>query len=113
MEFSENEYINELIRKKNSLRFKIINKYTEIFNRCLNRIRVASSSGKTDILFSIPKFIFGFIEYNYNDCCNFIIHRLRKMYMDVTNISNESDNSTIFISWYYIELNKEKRSSFK
>lgn len=107
MEFSENEYINELIRRKNSIHFKIIHKYSELLNQCLNRIRYASGSGKTDLFYVIPKFIFGFNEYNYKECCSYIIKRLRNLYMDVTTI----DDNTIFISWYYIEINRKNALS--
>jgi len=104
MEFSEDEFINELINRKKSKRLKIIHKYLEIYEQCIAKIRAISAMGKTDMFFTFPVFIFGFIEYNNDDCCNFLMARLKKLYMDISRINE----NTLFISWYYIEVNKNR-----
>lgn len=103
--FSDNEFVNELIKKKNMKRYKIMSKYLEQSERCLERVKLVNIAGRTDCTFTIPKFIFGFPEYDCIHCCNFIIDRLRKLYMDVTKV----EDNVIFISWYYIEVNRDKQ----
>jgi len=103
--FSDNEFVNELIKRKNSKRYKIIGKYMEQYELCISRIKVVSMNGRTDCFYTIPKIFFGFPEYNYEHCKNFIMDKLRKLYMDVS----QYDDNVIFISWYYIELNREKK----
>jgi hypothetical protein len=96
------ELINSIkIRKK-----KLQNSYQELYKKCIEKIKLFDKNNKNDIIFSVPLYIDDCPFYNSIDCIKFINDELKKFFMD-TYIINET---SIFITWIYIEQNKEKNN---
>lgn len=94
----------ELIKKRERKRETLHSNYETYYKRCLEKIEVASSLNKEDIVYNVPKFIADCPEYNPIDCLEYIEINLKNKYMDTFRINKNS----IFITWKYIEINYEK-----
>jgi hypothetical protein len=94
------ESIN-LILKKNQLRRKqLISVYTELFEKCLEKIHKAIEHSKSEIVFIVPTIVFRCDLYNTEECIDFIKKKLKTMKIDYYQIND----TTLFISWHYLEL---------
>ena len=69
---------------------------------CLNKIDLANSIHKIDIIYEIPASVYRCVEYESVECLAYLEERLRKLYMDTLILSGTS----IFISWSNVEGNK-------
>lgn len=97
--------VDNIIIEQEERKKKVINEYKKIFNLCLNKIKTANKINKTDMVFEVPKVIFTCPDYDYRECLEKIEISLRELCMDTLILSND----TIFISWYNIKDNKEKK----
>ena len=94
---------DELLKNIYERRKKIRNWLVEMYNLCCNRIKDADDNGLTDIMFELPPIILENSTYKHKDCINYISKNLRDQHIDTLIL----DNSSLFITWKYIELNKE------
>jgi hypothetical protein len=75
----------------------------KLYNKCLENIETVNSLNRTQLYFDVPLELFDCIEYNPVDCIEYIENKLQEQYVDTLKISN----SSLFVSWMYVELNKE------
>ena len=62
-----------LILKNNQLRRKkLISIYTELFDKCIQKIHQGIKTNRSDIVFMVPKIVFRCDLYNYQECMTFI-----------------------------------------
>jgi hypothetical protein len=99
--------INNLIKSRKHRRKQLLHEYNKLFDRCIERINIANKMNKTDICFDIPEYILGCNDYIVSECLDFIQNKLRSLYIDTLKITNNS----LFISWMYIELNREIKTT--
>jgi hypothetical protein len=98
--------INRLITTKQQIRQKKIEVYKKYFYLCLQHIEVANKIGKTDIFFKVPHAIYDNLHYNLNECIEYITKMLKE-YLFNWVLMNDT---TIFISWHFLELHLEHRT---
>tara|TARA_Y100000996_G_scaffold413851_1_gene403086 strand:+ start:9371 stop:9715 length:345 start_codon:yes stop_codon:yes gene_type:complete len=96
------------IHKKNRQREKSkLEIYNRILNRAYKKIKYSADHDCLECYFEIPKFMLGCPLYNRNECCNYIIDKLRNAKFTCTVITNEqllmlginSDNIIMRIQW--------------
>ena len=75
----------------------------KMFNLCCEKIKTADDLGLTDIVFEIPKVIVESSEFKHEQAIKYIDENLKKEFLDTYILSYRQ----IFISWKYIELNRE------
>lgn len=95
--------IKRIIAAKEERRKRLCNTYEKLYEKCVNKIDIANSLGKTDLLYYVPVKIKDVPEYNPKDCLIHIDKRIKSLYMD----SHMVNNAIIFITWFYIEANIE------
>lgn len=95
--------VRKILIAKEEKRRKLCDIYEVYYKKCLNKIDVAITKGKNDLLYFIPYRIDDIPDYNSLECLRYIDKRLRAQYMD-THIYN---SCIIFITWFYIEANIE------
>ena len=89
------------IKKK---REKIRSKLVSCYNLCCEKIQEADNIGLTDLIFEIPNMISMSNIYSKDiDILRYISDKLRKEGLNTYII----DDRKIFITWKFIELNKE------
>lgn len=93
--------IKKLIDTREQRRKKLIDSYIRAYVQCINKVTIANSLGKTDLLYSVASYIKDVPSYRPEDCLKYIEQRIKSLYMD-TYIVNRT---TIFITWVYIEAN--------
>jgi len=97
--FNSNELLKNIYEKRKKMRDWLVNTY----NLCCGKIKDADDVGLTDIIFELPDIIMENSQYRHSDAIDYIIKNLRQEQIDVLKINNKK----IFISWKYLELNKE------
>ena len=97
---------NKLIETKIIKRKKVLEKHIEVLNSCYNSIETANNSGITDLIFNVPHVFLGCSYYDQVMCSEFVLKKLHEKSLDAYIL----DNFEIFITWQYIELNKEQKS---
>lgn len=95
--------VNKIIAAKEERRKKLCNIYEKLYVKSINKIEIANSLGRTDLLYYVPNKVKDIPEYNSKECLSYIDKRIKSIYMD-THIVN---NTIIFITWFYIEANIE------
>lgn len=95
--------INKIIVAKEERRKKLCELYDKLYEKCTNKIEIANSLGKNDLLYYVPIKIKNIPEYNSKECLIHIDKRLKSIYMD----SHIVNGTVIFITWFYIEANIE------
>lgn len=98
--FDSDILLKNILTKRENIR----KSYVKMFNLCCLKIKMADGLGKTDLIFELPEVIIDFTEISRRGCLQYISNRLRKQHLDTFVINN----SKIFITWKFIELNKEK-----
>lgn len=93
--------IKKLIDTREQKRKKLIDAYTRSYAQCINKISVANTLGKNDLLYSVASYVKDVPNYRSDECLKYIEQRIKSLYMD-TYIVNKT---TIFITWAYIEAN--------
>ena len=97
--------IDNLLTERKNRRKRLLTEYDRLFETCFQRILTADKMGITEICFDVPKHILGCNEYILSECMQFLENKLRSLDIDTLRITNNS----LFISWLFIELNKEIR----
>ena len=98
--FNSNDLLKNIYEKRKKLRDWLVNMY----NLCCTKIKDADDVGLTDIIFELPDLIMENSQYRHSDAIDYIMKNLRQEQIDVLKINNKK----LFISWKYLELNKEK-----
>lgn len=96
-----------LIETREKKRKTLLNYYLKYYDTCLKKIEIANNLGKTDLLFTVTEFIPNCPEYKSKDCLIYIKKKLDQKFFDTYIINNK----TLFITWLYIEANKESLNS--
>ena len=97
---------NYIISKKKHRRERVLIAYKQIYMSCIEKIKLLSDCGKTDMIFEIPDRYDDTIDYIPSYCVSYIENKLKENFMDVTRL----DKKVLFVTWKYIELNKELQS---
>ena len=95
--------IDSLIKIRKEKREKLLETYIKYYNRCVDKIKMLNNRNITDIFFEVPTNVPDCYGYKYIDCVEFISNKLKIFFMDTYKINNY----TLFITWKYIEANKE------
>lgn len=93
-----------LIETREKKRKTLLNYYVKFHDTCLKKIEIANNLGKTDLLYTITESIPNCIEYKPKECIEYIKNKLDQDFFDTYVV----DDKTLFITWLYIEANKEK-----
>lgn len=94
----------DLIKTRNEKRKKLLEEYQNIYRVCLEKIKKQDPLFITDIIFEVPDIIYSNADYKSENCLEYIEKKLNDMYIDTYRLSSNS----IFITWKFIELHKEK-----
>lgn len=101
--FTSDILVNKIVkRRKEKLKY-----YKQMLKYCYNRINEADDDLATDILFSVIENFPECKEYNPRECLEYISVKLREECFDTAILSN----TTMFITWKYIEIKKEDKKS--
>lgn len=92
-----------LIERRKKRRKEKLNHYRQILKYCHKRIEEADENQDTDIFFTVVDTITECKDYCPLECLNYISVKLREEDFDTIMLSD----TTIFITWKYIELKKE------
>jgi len=95
--------VNKLIETKKSKREKLLYYYRKAYENCIAKIDVANKLGKTDLLYTVKEFITNCPGYQPQYCIEYIKNKLQNDLFNTYII----DHKTIFITWLYIEMNKD------
>lgn len=95
--------IDSLIKIRKEKREKLLETYIKYYNRCVDKIKMLNNRNITDIFFEVPTNVPDCYGYKSIDCVEFISNKLKIFFMDTYKINNY----TLFITWKYIEANKE------
>ena len=95
--------IDSLIKIRKEKREKLLVTYIKYYNRCVDKIKMLNNRNITDIFFEVPTNVPDCYGYKSIDCVEFISNKLKIFFMDTYKINNY----TLFITWKYIEANKE------
>ena len=98
--------IDVLIEVREKKRKELLNNYVKYHEKCLQKIEIANNLGKTDLLYTVDQSIADCPEYKSIDCIEFIKNKLEKELFDTYVVNNK----TLFITWLYLEANKESRA---
>jgi len=95
--------IESLIKIRKEKREKLLETYIKYYNRCVDKIKMLNNRNITDLFFEVPMNIPDCYGYKPIDCIEFISNKLKTFYMDTCKVNNH----TLFVTWKYIEANKE------
>jgi hypothetical protein len=93
-----------LIETREKKRKTLLNYYLKFYDICLKKIEIANNLNKTDLLYTVTEFIPNCPEYKPIDCIEYIKEKLENNFFDTYIVGNK----TLFITWLYLEANKEK-----
>jgi len=97
--------INILIDDQYKQQQKKLDVYNKILNKIYNKIQLVNKRKKTDLIYEIPNYIFGFPLYNKKTCTVFIISSIRKKgFLVKFNFPN-----ILYISWDDLIKNNLKK----
>ena len=89
--FDVNIFIDDQYKQQQ----KKLDVYNKILNKIYNKIKIVNKRKKTDLIYEIPNYIFGFPLYNNRTCTVFIISSMRKKGFHIKfNFPN-----ILYISW--------------
>jgi hypothetical protein len=93
----------------NSIKYKR-EKKKEIYMRnyyvIFEQIRILNNSNKTDLIYDIPSTSHEITDYDPEECCKFLEEKLKEKCLDVLILDNKT---SLFITWKYLEINKDKK----
>jgi hypothetical protein len=95
---------NDLLTGIYERRKKIRNWLVDMYNLCCTRIKDADENGFTDLVFELPELLMDSSLFKEKECIEYISKNLREQNIDTLLLKNNK----LFITWKYIELNKEK-----
>lgn len=93
--------IESIIKNKKEQRLNKLRLYKDKLNKCVRQIKRKDELGVTDMIFHVEALEYGYPEYEQDECVDYLIIELRKYGFDIKKINN----SEIFISWKFLELN--------
>lgn len=94
--------VDMLMQKREIKRKKILDNFTEMYEQCVRKIEIANDLNKTDLLFCVKNHIPDCPDYDPDFCVDYIRNKLHDLHFDTYKINN----TTIFITWLYMETNK-------
>lgn len=101
--------IDSLIKIRKEKREKLLETYIKYYNRCIDKIKTLNNRNIYDIFYEVPSHVPDCYGYKSIDCIEFISNKLKILYMDTYKINN----NTLFITWKYIEANRENEQKKK
>lgn len=100
--------ISKLIEDQHNIQQKKLDVYNKILKKVYNKIELINKRKKTDIIYEVPNYIFGYPLYDNRTCLVFIISSLRKKGFYVKfNFPN-----ILFISWKSLIANNIKSVTY-
>ena len=94
--------VDEIIKVKKKRRSTKFGLYDEILKNCIQRIKNMNMNREVECFFELTDKINGYIEYDKDECADYLIYNLKKLDFDV----NRVDYNYIYISWIFIDLKK-------
>ena len=94
--------VSKLIKTREEDKIKLKNCYKKILKSCFKEIELANSMKRTDLIYKIPQINLKNINYQPEECLEYIEKKLQSYHFDTLRIKNCS----IFISWFDIERMK-------
>ena len=93
-----------LLKNIKKRRINIRNTYVNCYNLCCEKIKEADNIGLTDIIFELPTAMFiSNVDCKDIEILKYIDDNLKKQKLNTYIINNRK----LFITWKFIELNKE------
>lgn len=86
--------IDKLINLREERKQKIVLQYDKIFKICINKINMANNLNKTEVIYDVPEVLFGYSNYNINECILYITNKLKESRFDTIILGK-----SIYISW--------------
>lgn len=96
-----------LLNKIKKRRIEKLKCYRQMLKYCHERINSADDNLETDIIFTVLEQIPDCKDYNPHECLEYISIKLRDESIDTTILTN----TTMFITWKYLELKKENEKN--
>lgn len=101
--FNSDTLLEKVIkRRQNKLK-----KFNEMLRYCYQRIEETDNNNDTDLVFAVIENMPDCKEYDPRECLEYISIKLRTQDLDTKILSDTS----IFITWKYLELKKENNSN--
>lgn len=100
--------ISKLIEDQHNIQQKKLDVYNKILTKVFNKIELVNKRKKTELIYEVPNYIFGYPLYDNRTCLVFVISSLRKKGFYVKfNFPN-----ILFISWKYLVANSIKNVTY-
>lgn len=100
--------ISKLINDQHNIQQKKLDVYNKILKKVYNKIELINKRKKTELIYEVPNYIFGYPLYDNRTCMVFIISSLRKKGFYVKfNFPN-----ILFISWKSLISNNIKNITY-
>jgi hypothetical protein len=93
-----------LLKKIKKRRREKLNYFRQMLKYCFKRINATDDDNGTDIIFTVIENIPECKEYDPRSCLEYISIKLREQFIDTVILTD----TTMFITWKYLELKKEK-----
>ncbi len=106
---ASNFNIESLIKVRKEKREKLLETYIKYYNMCIEKIKALNNRNILDVIFEVPSHVPECYGYKSIDCIEFISNKLKLLYMDTYKMNI----NTLFITWKYIEANRENDKRFK
>jgi hypothetical protein len=91
----KNSIIDELKKNRKHINSSFDQVVENIVSSCLSNVRYTNSSGKTEMLYTIPAFMLGFPVYDYEYVSSRVVRKLRKEGFTIFKV----DQSKIILKW--------------
>lgn len=100
--------ISKLIEDQHNIQQKKLDVYNKILRKVFNKIELINKRKKTELIYEVPNYIFGYPLYDNRTCMVFVISSLRKKGFYVKfNFPN-----ILFISWKFLVQNSLKTVTY-
>jgi len=100
------ETLNEARKLKERNKIKA---YKNILRQCYAKIRLADSTGITDIIYDVPPIVLGCTNYDSFECLKYVEEELNNLCLDTLIMTHRH----IFISWFNLDENKKLLKKLK
>ncbi len=98
---------DQIIKLNKEKREKILEVYNKYYYKCIEKIKLLNNQGKIDLIYEVPEIIPECPDYIAKFCIEYMCKKLKENYFD-TYMMNPT---TLFVTWKYIEANKEKNKN--